>query len=340
MLKARYIPYTLQFKQPARTSRSVMAEKETFFVAVYDDQTGVTGYGEAALFRGLSADDTPDFERRLAAACSAIDDIDIESITSSAIRFGIETALSDLTHGGTMRPFSDGDFAIPINGLVWMADKHTMIRQMRQKLDQGFRCIKIKIGGIDFDDELDMLATLRSEFAPDQVELRLDANGAFKPDDAMGKLNRLASYHIHSIEQPIKAGQLDAMAEICRKSPIPIALDEELIGLTSDADKLRMISYVKPAFVILKPSLCGGFAEADRWIAAAETEGVKWWATSALESNVGLNAIARWTAAKSLDMPQGLGTGALYDNNVGSPLVVKDAKISVDNTLQWDLSKI
>lgn len=281
----------------------------------------VCGVGEVALFRGLSAEDTPNFEAQLAAACNAPENLP----PISSIRFGFESALADLRTGGRQlfadTPFTAGHAIIPINGLIWMGTKERMRQRIRQKLDAGFRCLKLKIGALNFHDELELLAAIRSEFSPSDLELRVDANGAFSPFDALAKLERLAPLHLHSIEQPIRAGQPEAMAQLCARTPIPIALDEELIGFNSHEEKEALLSAISPQYIILKPSLCGGFREATDWIRVAESNSIGWWATSALESNVGLNAIAQWVSTFHTNMPQGLGTGALYETNYPSALV-------------------
>lgn len=320
MLRAKYLKYNLRFKHPATTSRSTMVDKETYFVCLTDsDLPDKEGIGEVAIFRGLSQEDTPEFEQMLDCICKNINYIDLADLPASSLRFGFETALNSLYH-------TDSEIAqpidIPINGLVWMADKYTMAREMMQKAASGFKCIKLKIGGINFTEELELIKELRKQFSPEQIEIRLDANGSFTPDNALARIDALTLYHIHSIEQPIKPRQWNIMAEICRKSPIPIALDEELIGLNSDSAKLTMLNQIKPQYIILKPSLCGGFEQADKWIMAAEDQAIGWWATSALESNIGLEAIARWIAPKNNPLPQGLGTGALYSNNIPSNMYV------------------
>lgn len=342
MLKAKFSPYRLSFKTPAKTSRSVMEFKDTFFVEIFDSENPQRrGIGEAALFRGLSAEDVPEFEAELSNCCENFSSDKIEQIKFSSIRFGLETALSDLKNGGHMMPFNQSsNFSIPINGLVWMADARTMLSEMSRRIESGFNCVKLKIGGVDFDEELDILKSIRREYSPSDIEIRLDANGSFAPKDALIKLDRLAKYSIHSLEQPIKPGQYSEMAEICEKSPIPIALDEELIGMTPDSQKLFILSELKPSYIILKPSLCGGFVEADQWIAKAEALGMGWWATSALESNVGLNAIARWTLNHNTAMPQGLGTGSLYTNNITSPLAVLSGDLIYNSDAKWDLNPI
>lgn len=326
MLKASYVPYTLHFKVPSGTSRGILTEKDTYLVKVWDDaDPGRFGVGECALFKGLGADDRPEYEQVLQQACREIDRYDSLDLEAwSSIRFGLETALLDWQNGGKgivyPSDFVDGQRAIPINGLIWMGDKRTMAARIEEKLAAGFSCIKLKIGAIDFDDECDLLAFIRKRYSRDTIELRVDANGAFAPDRALEYLKRLSSYDLHSIEQPIRAGQWEAMARLCEASPLPVALDEELIGVTGTAAKASLLKAIAPQYVVLKPSLIGGFSGTREWIDAARTAGAGWWITSALESNVGLNAIAQFTATLPLTMPQGLGTGALYTNNIASPL--------------------
>ena len=326
MLKLSYCRYFLNFKETAITSRSSMNEKETFFIKIFDEQNPeIFGIGECPLFRGLSAEDTPDYEAILSDFCkkASSGDKDI-SAPNSSISFGYESAICDLQNR-INNTFPSQDIYIPINGLIWMGDKQTMYRRICDKLDAGFRCIKLKIGGIDFEEEISLLDYIRTRFSVSDLELRLDANGAFSPDNALTRLSRLAKYGIHSIEQPIKQHQWADMQQIIRQSPIPIALDEELIGTWDDNSRASLLDSLHPHYIILKPALCGGFDSADKWIAEAEKRNIGWWATSALESNVGLAAITLWLASHKTSMPQGLGTGALYTNNFPSPLsVVRD----------------
>lgn len=320
-----------------------MRVKETFFVKVWDDAApDVYGVGECALFRGLSHDDTPDYESVLAQTCRYIHLVNVADLPYSSMRFGFETALLDLAKGGGCRladtPWSRGESSIKINGLVWMGNHDEMLGRIKSKVLAGFRCLKLKIGGIGFDEELDLIKRIRDRFTVGELELRLDANEAFLPDEAESKLDRLAYYGIHSIEQPIKRGQWELMADLAKNSPIPIALDEELIGCCDDRHKLELLRAIKPRYIILKPSLCGGFADSDRWISFAESMGIGWWATSALESNVGLNAIAQWVSKYPLSMPQGLGTGMLYRNNIPSPLRQCDDSIEIAANGGWDLT--
>lgn len=321
MLHASYAPYSLVFRETAITSRQSMNVKGTYLLRLSDGPRSAVG--EVPLFRGLSAEDSPEFERDLASLCESGEG----GAMPSSIRFGFETASAALASGSQETlfdtPWSCGEKGIRINGLVWMGDRRTMARRIREKLDGGFRCVKLKVGGIDFADELALLRHIRSEFGPGDIELRLDANGAFTPGNAYDRLGYLSELCIHSIEQPIRAGQWDAMAEICARSPIPVALDEELIGTRSDEWKTRMLDIIRPAYIILKPSLCGGLSEADRWIDLAEERGIGWWVTSALESDLGLNAIAQWVSLRNPLMPQGLGTGQLYVNNFPSPLELR-----------------
>lgn len=343
MLKAAYTPYNLIFKEPAMTSRSTMTSKLTYFVKIWDESKHeVAGIGECALFKGLSFDDRPDYEDRLQQACRNINQFNAEDFKDyPSIVFGIETALSDLKNGGKLAPFHSSNFSegypIIINGLVWMGNKSEMVSRVEDKLNAGFKCIKFKIGGIDFNDEIDMIRSVRKQFSVNELEIRLDANGAFSPNDALAKLYQLAEFEIHSIEQPIKPRQWHAMKEICLNSPIDIALDEELIGLTDADEQTKMLDTINPAYIILKPSLCGGFSGADNWIKLAQERGIGWWATSALESNIGLNAIARWVDQYSPTMPQGLGTGGLYTNNINSPIRQVEQSLIYDNNLSWQI---
>lgn len=341
MLIADYRKIRLRFKETAVTSRARMRTKLSYVVRVYySNNPGLVGVGECPLFEGLSAEDTPDFEKLLREACAHPENLP----EISSIRFAFESAMADLRGGGRQlladTSFTEGKSTITINGLVWMGDRDTMARRIREKLDAGFLCVKLKIGGIDFEDELGLLALIRREFGPDDIELRLDANGAFSVDNALGRIKRLSEYHIHSIEQPLKAGQWEAMAQLCSVSPIPIALDEELIGFSSDRRKHELLETIRPAYVILKPALCGGFAEADRWIDIAEKHGIGWWATSALESNIGLGAIAQWVSRRKLSMPQGLGTGALYVENFPTALSLHGDKMCFDPAVKVSSDKI
>ncbi len=341
MLTALWAPYGLDFRFEARTSREVFQKKVTYFVRVWDTQRPeIAGIGECALFCGLSSDDCPDYVQHLKDACT---DPEAAAVSQySSIRMGFETALADLHSGGRHCPadnaWTAGCEGIAINGLIWMGDKATMRKRIAEKLEQGFKVLKLKIGGIDFDSELDLLREIRRNFTFGELELRLDANGSFsrRPEQAMDYLYRLAEFGIHSIEQPLIAGSGDAMARICRESPIPVALDEELIGPAPSPEAASdLLAYLRPSYIILKPTLCGGFSGADTWIEQAGRLGMEWWATSALESNVGLNAIAQWLSAKHTKLPQGLGTGQLYKNNIQSPLELRGDRLFYNPSKQW-----
>jgi L-alanine-DL-glutamate epimerase-like enolase superfamily enzyme len=294
---------------------------------------------------GLSYDDTPGFENQLALLCSAINQRtplpDLQQWP--AIRMGYEMALLDLAQDQPFElypsDFSNGKDCIPINGLVWMGTFDYMSQQIKSLLEKGFDCIKLKIGAIHFEEELALLTQIRKEFDAKEVKLRVDANGAFAPGDALEKLKRLSDFDLHSIEQPIAANQWQAMRYLSEKSPLPIALDEELIGRFSEEECLTLLDVIQPAFIILKPSLLGGFRASSQWIQWAERQGIGWWVTSALESNVGLNAIAQWTYQQEYKGHQGLGTGSLFTNNFESPLVIKKGCLWVDNLISWNKLK-
>lgn len=339
MLHCSFTPYVLDFKTPSWTSRGVLTHKETYIVRIMDaDSPDKAGLGECALFRGLSADDVPEYEKVLADLCWNINeykDCYQEKFKKyPSIVFGLETAFADLANGCRMRPFpsdfTQGKGDIKINGLIWVGPKEQMIAQVRSKIEAGFSCIKLKVGAHDFDQELEMLRAIRSEFSRSDIELRVDANGAFRVEDALKKMEELSKLDLHSIEQPIKAGNWQAMADLCKNTPLPIALDEELIGLFEKEQKVKMLDEVKPQYIVLKPSLHGAFSGTDEWISLASERNVGWWITSALESNIGLNAIAQWTYKKGVTMPQGLGTGQLYLNNLPSFLCLSGDKLSYD----------
>jgi len=219
-----------------------------------------------------------------------------------------------------------------------MADTETMYREAISKIESGFNCIKLKVGALDFDEECRLLEKIRKKYNAFKTEIRLDANGAFYADDVFEKLNNLKRFDIHSIEQPLKPNHHHLMQEVCAKSKISIALDEELITVNIN-DALNVLKYIKPAFIIIKPTLIGGFNNADAWINAAQQLNIGWWATSALESNIGLNAIAQWVFGKQIKLHQGLGTGSLYTNNIPSPLQVTKGHIVYNKMLQWNVTQ-
>ncbi len=343
-MEVQAIPYDLNFKKPAGTSRGIIHSKRSWILMAELEQG--LAVGECGLFAGLSSDDLPEYKSVLDR--SIIDHnqgvLDLNSLRNwPSIRCGWEMLLSDIESNGKhefcTNTFSEGK-AIPINGLIWMGSRQEMLEQIDLKLNQGFSCVKLKIGGIDFSDELRLLEHIRSHYSSKEIEIRLDANGAFSPTMALQKLNELARFEIHSIEQPIRQGQWDIMSELCSNSPIPIALDEELIGIHDTDSKKKMIHHISPHYIIIKPSLVGGFSGSDEWIEIAEKSDIQWWATSALESNIGLNAIAQWTASKANPLPQGLGTGSLYTNNFPSPLKVEAGALSYDPAAAWDLSTL
>lgn len=339
MLYASYSKYTLDFKTPAWTSRGVLTQKDTYFLRLMDDASpDKVGLGECALFRGLGCDDVPDYENVLADLCWNINDR-VDRLSElykdyPSILFGFETAIADLKNGACQRPFpsdfTKGEGSIPTNGLIWFGKIDDMLSQIRTKIDAGFSCIKLKIGAGDFQEEVELLRKVRSQYSASDIELRVDANGAFKPSEALGKLETLSKLNLHSIEQPIMAGQYEEMAKLCVQSPLPIALDEELIGVNQKEKKESLLSMLKPQYIVLKPSLHGAFSGAKEWIDIAEKNGVAWWITSALESNVGLNAIAQWTYTLSVGRPQGLGLGSLYVNNVPSFIYLSGDKLKFD----------
>ncbi|MDV3931944.1 o-succinylbenzoate synthase [Elizabethkingia anophelis] len=323
-MQAEYQRHNLIFKRPGGTSRGVLTEKETYFLHIYDGEK--KGTGECGIFRGLSYDDVPDYEEKLKWLCDNINAeynfLQQQLLHYPSIWFGYEQAILNLKHGGHIYfpgEFTEGKESITINGLIWMGNVDFMKEQIALKLHDKFHCIKLKIG-VHWDEEKKVLEELRKTFPKNQLELRVDANGAFAPEKAKIVLEELAALDIHSIEQPIKAGNPEEMALLCAGAPTPIALDEELIGITELEEKQKLLEIIKPQYIILKPSLVGGISGSDEWIAFAEEQNIGWWITSALESNIGLNAIAQYTYTKKNPMPQGLGTGALFTNNTPSSL--------------------
>lgn len=355
MLHLHYSRRVLRFNFPARTSRGALTEHTAWYLHLTNTaQPGVVGLGEAAPLAGLSPDHRPDFEARLRQLCSEFNaaqfaaEVPLENVlalvepTWPALRFGLETALLDLRQGGQHRlfdnAFSRGEAGLPINGLVWMGDAAFMREQIRKKLTEGYSCLKLKIGSLDFATELQLLAEIRAEAGPAELTLRVDANGAFAPHEAMAKLEALARFELHSIEQPIAAGQWAAMAEICRHSPVPVALDEELIGVTDPELQQRLLDETRPAYIILKPTLVGGMAASLTWWQLAEARSIAWWLTSALESNIGLNAISQLAGEYAqAGFPQGLGTGLLYHNNLEAPLHIRAGHLYYHPPGRWEL---
>ncbi len=332
-MTATYTPYTLHFKRPGGTSRGVLNTKETFLLNI--TQNGKTGTGECGLFRGLSYDDVPEYEEKLQWLCENINvDRDVlkeELKHFPSIWFGFEQAILNLEHGDDLyfpSDFTAGKSFIKINGLIWMGDSAFMEDQIEEKLASGFDCLKLKIG-TDWNSEKRILQELRKKFPANQLELRVDANGGFSFNEAKTVLEELYELQIHSIEQPIKVGNRKEMYQLCTGTKTPIALDEELIGIVDYSEKKKLLEEIRPQYIILKPSLIGGFSGSNDWISLAESLGIGWWITSALESNIGLNAIAQYTFTKNPKIPQGLGTGGLFTNNFETRLDLSGDRLSI-----------
>ncbi len=343
-MKASYYKHILEFKRPSGTSRGILKTKETWFIIIEKD--GKRGIGECGILRGLSADDRPDYEAQLKSTCldieKGLDSLYAKNSQFPSIQIGLEMAFKSLESKNPFvlfpSDFTNGNASIDINGLIWMGDQAFMKQQIEDKIASGFNCIKLKIGAIDFKTELDILKGIRQNFSESDIELRVDANGAFSTTEALEKLKRLSDFKLHSIEQPIKAGQLEDMAKLCEVTPLAIALDEELIGVFEDVDKKSLLQVINPQYIILKPSFIGGFKGSNTWINLAEKQNIGWWITSALESNVGLNAIAQYTYTKNSNLPQGLGTGSLFTNNITSPLEVKNGTLQYNINTNWNFN--
>ncbi len=351
-VKFEVIPHLLKFRFEAGTSRGSFTEKETWFIKAWElGAEDVVGWGEASPLKGLSIDYSENYAIKLRAVLDHIEGLDVpkEDILNfisentpfdmPSLRFGVETALLDLISGGKkvifQSPFVKGNQRIPINGLVWMGEESFMRQQIEEKIEQGFDTIKMKIGAIDWETELAILSEIRDRYRPGDFTLRVDANGAFDESNVRDRLTELASLDIHSIEQPIKLGQPQLMAELCKEEILPIALDEELIGIDQLEDKRALLENIKPQFIILKPSLIGGVLATQEWIEIAESLNTGWWMTSMLEANIGLNAIAQLTASYNPSLPQGLGTGQLYQNNIDSPLEIRKGELVYNVPKGW-----
>lgn len=358
-LKTSYQPYALDFKFDAGTSRGVLKQKETHFIKIWQaGEDEVFGLGECGPLKKLSIDDRDDFEAHLKTILVELEAVEMpedeqqvyqlaEKLAGKefpSIRFALETALLDLMNGGGRIIFNNAfvqqELQVPINGLIWMGHMESMLLQISDKVAAGFDCIKMKIGSLDFEKECDILEYIRRKYYQDDIMLRVDANGAFKLHDAISKLHTLSKFNIHSIEQPIAAGQPEEMEKLCRQSPIGIALDEELIGVYGREEKAQLLERIRPQYIILKPTLVGGVHSCMEWVEVAKTMNIGWWLTSALESNVGLNAICQLAVHLQASGYQGLGTGQLYHNNIPSPLEVKDGHIHYNKKRVWDLSMI
>ncbi|MEK6450578.1 MULTISPECIES: o-succinylbenzoate synthase [unclassified Myroides] len=343
-MKASYKRHLLEFKRPSGTSRGVLTEKETWFIKL--EHNGKIGIGECGILRSLSFDDRPDYEDKLKWVVQNIhlgkEALWNELLEWPSIQFGIEQAFLSLESNNPYilfpSKFTKGEDSIPINGLIWMGEEAFMKEQIDEKLKQGFKCVKLKIGAIDFEKELGLLRYIREHFTSKDIELRVDANGGFLASDALSKLTQLSELELHSIEQPIKQKQYDSMSVLCKNTPLPIALDEELIGVINLHDKVDLLDKIAPQYIILKPSLVGGIKGSLEWIKLAEERNIGWWITSALEGNIGLNAIAQWTFTLHSNLPQGLGTGALYTNNFDCPLEVKNGELWYNTEEDWNVN--
>jgi len=343
---AKYTSYTLNFKIPGGTSRGVLTTKESFFIAIHDK--GNIGLGEVGVLRGLSFDDVPELESQIDWTCRNIE-LGLEELYASnmrfpSIQFALEQAFSHLENGFEHFPsaFTKGQAVQPINGLIWMGSLSFMREQVAKRISEGFNTLKMKVGAIGWEEEKSVLTALRKEFSPEQLELRVDANGAFELEEVIEISKYLQELSVHSMEQPLKAGRNEELAEAAEKMHIPTALDESLIGMISPKEKVDLLDIIKPQYIILKPSFIGGWKGADRWIELAKKRGIEWWATSALESNIGLNAIAQWAYTKSNPIPQGLGTGSLFTNNIEGPYKVEGGLLKMEKNIlsDWDLSAL
>lgn len=347
MVQAQYISRPLQFIRPAGTSRGVLLHKPCWYILLRT-KNGLKGMGEVSLIPGLSVEDPGEMDIKLDHICKLISRGEMDPSQNlpslPGVQFALETAMKDMETGGKKvlfpSDFTLGRAGIPTNGLIWMGKREFLMQQIREKVEAGFSVLKMKVGALDFEQEKDVLERIRSEYGVLDLEIRLDANGAWSPDEARRYMEILSAFEIHSIEQPIATGQIEAFAEICHNPVIPVALDEELIGITSKEAQSELLQLIKPRYIILKPGLLGGFSAAGQWIKVAEELNIGWWITSALESNIGLNAIAQWTASREVNRPQGLGTGSLYKNNIPSKLMMEGDSLWHRPDLSWDLKGI
>jgi O-succinylbenzoate synthase len=349
MIQAKTIYRKFRFQRPAATSRGTFQFKKVHFILLYHtDEQSLAGIGECSLFPGLSYDDVKGFEEKLNNTIARINQGDYFADASlsewPSINFALETAWKDFRNNGSKilfpSGFTEGKDSIGINGLIWMDNKEDMIRQINQKMNDGFSCLKIKIGSLDFEDEIDILKYIRTRFTSEELELRVDANGAFRFPEALEITKKLSEFDLHSIEQPIMPGHPDKMAELCELSPVPIALDEDLIGKHSHTSRKALLDRIKPQYLVLKPGLLGGITSCKDWISLAEENKIRWWITSALETNIGLNAIAQWTYTLQYPVYHGLSTGSLFINSIPSPLYLHGERLFHDPERKWDLSLI
>ena len=347
MIKAILRYNEFRFRKPATTSRGKLLRKPVYFILLYDSSLPfVHGIGECSLFPGLSMDDVNGYQKKVQEIVELINkgwfNLKTSQYSYPSINFAIETALKDLEQKGSKilypSALTEGRDSIPINGLIWMGMPEDMNSQIDQKLAQGFHCLKLKIGALDFEDEYEIISRIRNRYKAEDLEIRLDANGAFPPEDALEYLYRLSDLDIHSIEQPILPSQLDEMAALCETSPLPVALDEELIGKYPYENKLQLLTMINPEYIVLKPGLLGGIGSCEEWIEIANKLKIGWWITSSLETNIGLNVIAQWTYTLNSSLPQGLSTGDLFENNIESPLALQGEKLYYFPQKKWDLS--
>lgn len=349
MLNARWIERTLQPHFELGTSKGPITTRTVWYLIAWDTANPqVQGIGEAALFPGHSKEFPADVKVKLIELCERTDNwqqrLTTDLIDVPSVRFAVEQCLRDLEVGGTKTlfpsDFTIGRSAIPINGLVWMGDKVTMKQRIREQIEGGYTTVKMKVGAIGIEDELELLGAVRKEFSTAMLTLRVDANGAFSAQQAPEMLKRLSDLEVHSIEQPVAPGLYEVMADLCASTPIPIALDEDLIGLNTRDAKVDLLENVKPQCIVIKPSLVGGWQSTQEWIDLAKARGIGWWITSALESSIGLNAIAQYTATLNVSMAQGLGTGKVYANNLPSPLLAERGFLRYRPEEAWDLSSL
>lgn len=344
-MRLEFAPYLLKFKEPGGTSRGILTEKPTFFIKIYDEKNPERfGIGEAAVFPGLSPEADGNYVWKLTELMANVALGRTTDLTRhSSIQFGFEQALLDFSNGckGVYYPsiFTTREETIEINGLIWMGDFETMIQRIETKIKEGFKCIKLKIGAINWNKEVEMIRYIRKQYNDNELMIRVDANGGFPFEDCIEKLAELHDLGVHSIEQPIKAGAPEKMEELCKESKLPIALDEELIGKGTLEEKQALLRKIKPQYLILKPALCGGLTGAVEWIEESENLGVKWWITSALESNVGLNALAQFTSYVKAKGPQGLGTGGLFTNNFQVPIYLNKDQLEFLPKDKFDYSQ-
>ena len=347
MIQAKLIRREFRFQRPATTSRGTYLKKEVYFILIsHADDPSIAGIGECSLFPGLSCDDVKGFKEKLKQTVDRINQgeyyTNMDLTEWPSINFALETAWKDFRANGSkiLYPsgFTEGKDSMGINGLIWMDNREEMIRQIQTKLDDGFTCLKMKIGALDLHEELEVLKFIRDRFDSEEIEIRVDANGAFHPDEALEMIKMLSDYELHSIEQPIAPGHPEEMARLCETSPVPIALDEELIGKHTGSAKRKLIETISPHYLVLKPGLLGGLASCREWINLADENNTAWWITSSLETNIGLNAIAQWTYTLQNPIFHGLSTGSLYNNNIPSPLYLHGERLYFDPDRKWDLS--